>query len=99
MYQGLSARHDWPVKNAIVDLPIKIYEIWNALPVICFSPLGAQNKNISAAGRRYKPRLNYIGDAGYKYSETSIKWTLSWVPKLTSYVSLYNEPLFSRHLY
>ena len=88
MYQDLSARHDWPVKNAIVDLPIKIYEIWKALPVIRFSPLGAQNK-----------RLNYIGDAGYKYSETSIKWTLSWVPKLTSYISLYNEPLFSGHLY
>ena len=25
VYQDLSARHDWPVKNAIVDLPIKIY--------------------------------------------------------------------------
>ena len=44
------------------------------------------------------------------YSETSIKWTLikripsikrtlSWVPKLTSYISLYNEPLFRGHLY
>ena len=31
------------------------------------------------------------------YSE--IKRTLSRVPKLTSYISLYNEPLFSRHLY
>ena len=29
----------------------------------------------------------------------SIKRTLSWVPKLTSYISLYNEPLFSGHLY
>ena len=34
-----------------------------------------------------------------KYSETSIKRTLSRVPKLTSYISLYNEPLFSGHLY
>ena len=29
----------------------------------------------------------------------SIKQTLSWVPKLTSYISLYNEPLCSWHLY
>ena len=29
----------------------------------------------------------------------SIKRTLSRVLKLTSYISLYNEPLFSRHLY
>ena len=28
-----------------------------------------------------------------------IKRTLSWVPKLTSYFFLYNEPLFSGHLY
>ena len=33
------------------------------------------------------------------YSETSIKRTLSQVAKLTSYISLYNEPLFSGHLY
>ena len=29
----------------------------------------------------------------------SIKQALSRVPKLTCYISLYNEPLFSRHLY
>ena len=29
----------------------------------------------------------------------SIKRTLSRVPKLTSYIFLYNEPLFSGHLY
>ena len=29
----------------------------------------------------------------------SIKRTLSWVPKRTSDISLYNEPLFSGHLY
>ena len=39
------------------------------------------------------------------YSETSIKRTpcikrtLSRVPKLTSYITLYNEPLFNGHLY
>jgi len=39
---------------------------------------------------------NYIcifcqGGHGWKYSETSIKRTLSRVPKLMSYISLYNE--------
>ena len=34
MYQDLSTRHDWPVKKAIVDLPIRIKEIRNALWVI-----------------------------------------------------------------
>ena len=29
----------------------------------------------------------------------SIKRTLTLVPKFTCYISLYNEPLFSRHLY
>ena len=24
MYQDLSTRHDWPIKKAIVDLPIRI---------------------------------------------------------------------------
>ena len=24
VYQDLSTRHDWPVKNAIVDLPIRL---------------------------------------------------------------------------
>ena len=33
-YQDLSAFHDWPVKNAIVDLPIRIKEIRNTLLVI-----------------------------------------------------------------
>ena len=33
------------------------------------------------------------------YSTYSIKWTLSRVPKLRSYIFLYNEPLFSGHLY
>ena len=43
--------------------------------------------------------------ARWKYSETSIKrtpsikQTLGGVPKLTSHISLYNEPLFSGHLH
>ena len=49
--------------------------------------------------------LNSTFSVLIKYSETSIKRTpsikrtLSRVPKLTSYISLYNKPLFSGHLY
>ena len=53
---------------------------------------------------------NYLWCSALLYSETSIKrtpikqtpsfkQTLSQIPKLTSYISLYNEPLFSGHLY
>ena len=43
----LSTRYDWPVKKAIVDLPVKgnlkrTYDNW-------LSPLGAQNKDIGSA--------------------------------------------------
>ena len=35
VYQDLSTRHDWPVKKAIVDLPIRLKGNSNAFPVIC----------------------------------------------------------------
>ena len=50
LYQDLSMRHDWPVKKAIVDLPIRLkgkfktHFRYNSL-----SPLGVQNKDIGAA--------------------------------------------------
>ena len=50
LYQYLSMRHDWPVKKAIVDLPIRLkgkfktHFRYNSL-----SPLGVQNKDIGAA--------------------------------------------------
>ena len=48
MYPDLSARHDWSVKNAIVDLPIRLKENLKCIPV---SPLGAQNEDMEAASR------------------------------------------------
>ena len=63
VYQDLSMRHDWSVKNAIVVLPIRIKEIWNTLQVIhwvCWVP----RTRISVLLRRqYLPGLNYICDA------------------------------------
>ena len=34
VYQDLSRRHDWPVKKAVVDLPIRLKGNSNAFPVI-----------------------------------------------------------------
>ena len=44
MYQDLSNRHDWPVKKAIVDLPIRRKrnsECISGINLLCL--LGAQN--------------------------------------------------------
>ena len=49
MYWDLSTCHDWPVKKAIVDLPIRMKEIQNAPPVIPL--LGADNKDLGAASQ------------------------------------------------
>ena len=44
MYQDLSTRHDWPVKKAIVNLPIKLKENSNAFPVIVESVGGQEQE-------------------------------------------------------
>ena len=51
MYQDLSARHDWPVKKFIVDLPIRIIGNWKRISGNSLSPLRAQNKDIGAASQ------------------------------------------------
>ena len=49
MYQDLSRRHDWPVKKAIVDLPIRLKANPKRTSGNSLSPLGAQNKDLGAA--------------------------------------------------
>ena len=51
MYQDLITRHDWPVKKAIVDLQIKTKGNSRRDSGNWLSPLGAQNKDISAASQ------------------------------------------------
>ena len=46
---GLSIRHDWPVKKAIVDLPIRMKGNWKRISGNSSSPLAAQNKDLGAA--------------------------------------------------
>ena len=62
-------RHDWPVKNAIVDLPIKMKGNSKHTSVNSLSRLGAQNKDLGAAlqtlltevSLRLRRRLHFSG--------------------------------------
>ena len=49
MYQDLSTRHDWPVKKAIVDLPIRMKGNSKRISGFLLSPLGAQKRDLGAA--------------------------------------------------
>ena len=49
MHQNLSTRHDWPVKKAIVDWPIRMKGNTKRTSGTSLNPLEARNKNHSAA--------------------------------------------------
>ena len=49
MYQDLSTCHDWSVKNAIVNLPIKMKGNSKRSSFNSLSLLGARNEDIGAA--------------------------------------------------
>ena len=51
VYQDLSTRHDWPVKKAIVDFPIKLKGNSTRTSGNLLSLLGAQNKDVVAASQ------------------------------------------------
>ena len=51
MYQDLSTYRDWPIKKAIVDLPIRLKGNSKRKSVNSLSPLGAQNKDFGAASQ------------------------------------------------
>ena len=46
MYQDLSTHHNWPVKKAVVNLPVRFKKIRNELPLIIVESIGGQNKDI-----------------------------------------------------
>ena len=66
MYQDLSTRHDWPVKNAIVDLPIKMKGNSECCSSHSSNPLVAQNKDMGAALQMLLTEVikNYVCDVG-----------------------------------
>ena len=75
MYEDLSMRHDWPVKNAIINLQIRMKGNLKRTSSNSLNPSGAQNRDLGAASQMLPSelRLNYVCDAGYKFS--SIKYT------------------------
>ena len=62
MYQDLITSYDWPVKKAIVNLPIRLKGNSKRIAGNSLSPLGAQNKDIAG----HLPGLDYVCDAGYQ---------------------------------
>ena len=49
VYQDLSMRWDWPVKKAVVNLPIRFKGTLKLISGSSLSSLGAQNKDIVTA--------------------------------------------------
>ena len=59
MYQDVSTRHDWPVKKAIVDLPIRLNRTSKRISGNSLRPLEALNKDF---GEKVKlPRYYKLG--------------------------------------
>ena len=57
MNQDLSMCHDWPVKTAIVDFPIRLKGILKSTSSNLLSLLEAQNKDLGAASQRLLIRV------------------------------------------
>ena len=51
VYQDLCMRHDWSIKNPIVDLPIRLKGNTKRTSGFLLSPLGSENKDIGAASQ------------------------------------------------
>ena len=51
MDQDLNTRHDWPVKKAIIDLPIKVKGNSKHTSIDSSGPLVAENKDIGVASQ------------------------------------------------
>ena len=51
MDQDLNTRHDWPVKKAIIDLPIKVKGNSKHTCIDSSGPLVAENKDIGVASQ------------------------------------------------
>ena len=60
VYQDLSMCHDWPVKKAIVDLPISMKGNSNRTYSNSISPLWAQNKDLDSASQKSLTEVNYV---------------------------------------
>ena len=59
MYQDLSTRHDWPVKKAIVDLPIRLKRNSKRISDNKLSPLSAKDKDIGATSQNLLTEVKF----------------------------------------
>ena len=59
VYPYLSTRPDWPVKNAIVDWPIRMKRNSKRSSGNSLRPLGAQNKDIGGASQTSLTEVNF----------------------------------------
>ena len=57
MYQDLTTHHDWLIKKAIVDLPIRLKGNWKPTSSNLLSLLGAQSKDLSTASQMLLTRV------------------------------------------
>ena len=68
MYQDLSTRHDWPVKKAIVDLPVRLKENSKRIFWSFFESVRGPRTKISAPVRKRYAPINVKpagGEAGH----------------------------------
>ena len=85
VYQDLSTCHDWPVKKDLIDLPIRVKENKNALPII--DSFGAQNKDLSVSLQtllaKVEVHLQIMQSTAKRMLETILGLTLL-VPRVTN---------------
>ena len=58
--QDLNTRHDWHVKKAIVDLPVKVKGNSKRTSSNSSSPLVAKNKNIGVASQTLITEVKFL---------------------------------------
>ena len=59
-YQDLSNRNDWPVKNAIADLPIRMKRNSKHTSCSSLNPLGGQNNDLGAASQKLLTKVTLL---------------------------------------
>ena len=59
MHQDLSTRHDWPVKKAIVDLPIRMKRNSKRISGNKLSLLSAKDKGIGATSQNLLTEVTF----------------------------------------
>ena len=59
VHQDLGTRHDWPVKKAIVDLPIRMKRNSKRISGNKLSPLSAKDKGIGATSQNLLTEVKF----------------------------------------